>query len=81
MKRNAEIQKYAMSISAKSEQAFELSTEQFAAVNQVKAQSVRSRLCTTGSYFGIVPRKLLNGRLAWPSVQVEIKPEEKKEDK
>ena len=51
-------------------QKYELSAEQFAALNQVKSQSVRARLCRTGSYFGVVPRKLLNGRLAWPAVQV-----------
>lgn len=49
---------------------YELSAEQFAALNQVKAQSVRARLCRTGSYFGIAPLKLANGRLAWPAVQV-----------
>ena len=49
---------------------YNLSAEQFAALNQVKPQSVRARLCRTGSYFGIVPRKLMNGRLAFPSVQV-----------
>lgn len=49
---------------------FRLSCEEFAALNQVKAQSVRSRLCRTGSYFGVVPRKLVNGRLAFPAVQV-----------
>lgn len=49
---------------------FNLSAEQFAALNQVKAQSVRARLCRTGSYFGVVPLKLASGRLAWPSVQV-----------
>ncbi len=51
-------------------QKYELSAEQFAAINQVKAQSVRARLCRTGSYFGIVPLKLANGRLVWPAVQV-----------
>lgn len=51
-------------------QKYDLSAEQFAALNQVKPQSVRARLCRTGSYFGIVPRKLMNGRLAFPSVQV-----------
>ncbi|MEF8766690.1 MAG: monooxygenase [Candidatus Accumulibacter phosphatis] len=49
---------------------FDQSAEQFAALNQVKAQSVRARLCRTGSYFGVVPVKLANGRLAWPAVQV-----------
>ena len=51
--------------------AFPLSCEQFAALNQVKPQSVRARLCRTGSYFGVTPRKLLNGRLAFPAVQVQ----------
>ncbi len=49
---------------------YELSAEQFASLNQVKPQSVRARLCRTGSYFGIRPLKLANGRLAWPAVQV-----------
>jgi hypothetical protein len=47
------------------------SAEQFAALNQVKAQSVRARLCRTGSYFGVVPLKLANGRLVFPAVQVK----------
>jgi len=51
-------------------QKYELSAEQFASLNQVKPQSVRARLCRTGSYFGIRPLKLANGRLAWPDVQV-----------
>lgn len=49
---------------------YELSAEQFAALNQVKSQTVRARLCRTGSYFGVLPLKLANGRLAWPAVQV-----------
>ena len=52
-------------------QKYELSADQFAALNQVKSQSVRARLCRTGSYFGVRPMKLANGRLAWPAVQVE----------
>lgn len=51
-------------------QKYTFSCEQFAASNQVKAQSVRARLCRTGSYFGIRPVKLANGRLAFPNVQV-----------
>ena len=51
-------------------QKYELSAEQFAHLNQVKPQSVRARLCRTGSYFGVRPLKLANGRLAWPAVQV-----------
>ena len=49
-----------------------LSAEQFAALHQVKSQSVRARLCRTGSYFGVIPRKLANGRLVFPDVQVEV---------
>jgi len=42
------------------------STEQFAARRHIKPASVISRYCRTGSYFGIRPRKLENGRLDWP---------------
>lgn len=49
---------------------FDQSCEQFAAFNQVKGQSVRARICRFGNYFGVVPRKLANGRLAFPRVQV-----------
>lgn len=42
------------------------STQQFAADNLVKAQTVRKRLSQTGSYYGVVPEKLRNGRLRWP---------------
>ncbi len=57
-------------MNATSTQKYELSAEQFAALNQVVAQSVRARLCRTGSYFGVRPLKLANGRLAFPAVQV-----------
>lgn len=46
------------------------SCEQFAAHHHVKAQSVRARICRFGSYFGVVPKKLANGRMAFPAVQV-----------
>lgn len=49
---------------------FTLSTEQFAAINMVKAQSVRARVSRFGSYFGVTPVKLANRRTAWPQVQV-----------
>ena len=54
----------------KTSQKYGLSAEQFAALNQVKSQTVRAHLCRTGSYFGVVPLKLANGRLAWPEIQV-----------
>ena len=51
-------------------QQYDQSAKQFAALNQVKAQSVRARLCRTGSYFNVIPLKLANGRLVWPAVRV-----------
>lgn len=45
-------------------------TEQFAQINLVKSQTVRRRLSQTGSYFGVRPLKLINGRLSWPAIQV-----------
>jgi hypothetical protein len=47
------------------------STDQFSKLNLVKPESVRSRLCLTGSYYGIRPLKLANGRCAWPLVRVK----------
>lgn len=47
-----------------------LSTEEFAKLNLVEAQSVRARVCRFGSYFGVQPVKLKNKRTAWPAVQV-----------
>jgi hypothetical protein len=57
--------------SADSGTAYKTSTDDFAALNGIKGQSVRVRVCRTGSYFGVVPKKLANGRLLWTSVQVE----------
>ena len=49
---------------------YDQSCDQFAAFNQVKGQSVRARICRTGSYFGVVPKKLADGRLVFPAMQV-----------
>lgn len=54
-------------------QKFILDTEKFGELNQVKAQTVRKRLCETGSYFGVKPAKLANRRLAWPAIQVGVR--------
>lgn len=56
--------------SAPAAEIYPLSTSEFAALNQVKDQTVRKRLCQTQSYFGIRPLRLASGRLAWPSIQV-----------
>lgn len=61
MKQKDQFEKYKM---------FILSTDKFASGNGVKGQSVRVRLCRTGSYFGVKPLKLANGRLLWPDVRV-----------
>ena len=44
-----------------------LTTNEYAAENLVKPQTVRKRYSQTGSYFGDVPVKLPNGRLQWRS--------------
>lgn len=36
-----------------------------------KPGSIRVRLCTHGSYFGLRPFKLPNGRLLWPEDSVQ----------
>lgn len=48
-----------------------ITTEQLAAPIGVKPQTIRVRLCQTGSYFGLTPQKLPNGRLLWPADSVE----------
>ena len=45
-------------------------TEAFAKKYLVKPQTVLKRHCETGSYFGIVPTKLPNGRLMWPLAEI-----------
>lgn len=50
---------------------FNLSTETLASQLNIKPQSIRARVCRTGSYFGLVPKKLPNGRLLWPSDSAE----------
>ena len=43
-----------------------LSTADLARQALTTAGSIRVRYCQTGSYFGIRPLKLPNGRLLWP---------------
>lgn len=50
---------------------YDQNTKEFARLNQVEAASVIARICRTGSYFGIRPVKLANGRLAFPAIQVK----------
>ena len=48
-----------------------LTTDQIANLYKVKPTSIRSALSTHGSYFGLIPKKLPNGRLVWDREQVE----------
>ena len=47
-----------------------LSTADFAAQNLVQPATVVKRYCTSGTYHGVLPRKLANRRLLWPDVIV-----------
>ena len=44
----------------------DLSTNELADELGVKPTTIRIRLCRTGSYFGLRPTKMPNGRLRWP---------------
>jgi len=45
---------------------YEITTEELASQIGIQPTSIRSRVCRTGSYFGLIPAKLPNGRLLWP---------------
>lgn len=47
-----------------------LTTAELAAALSLREQSIRKRLWQTGSYFGVRPVKLPNGKLRWPSDSV-----------
>lgn len=49
----------------------ETTTEALAVGLGIKAQSIRARVCRTGSYFGLRPTKLPNGRLLWPADAIQ----------
>lgn len=48
-------------------------TEQLASYMLVKPGTIRARYCSDGHYYGSVPTKLPNGRLAWPIPQHVLK--------
>jgi hypothetical protein len=43
-----------------------MTTNEFAAKIGILGSSIHRRTCITGSYYGIKPSKLPNGRLIWP---------------
>ena len=46
---------------------FSETTGEFAEQVKTKPQTIRKRYSQTGSYYGIRPVKLPNGRLLWPT--------------
>jgi len=42
-----------------------VTTERMGELLGIKASSIRAQYCQNGSYFGVVPKKLPNGRLLW----------------
>ena len=49
----------------------QITTEELAELLHGKPNSIRTRLCKTGSFYGIKPVKLPSGRLLWPADQVQ----------
>ncbi|MCG5509618.1 monooxygenase [Ectothiorhodospira lacustris] len=47
-----------------------LTTPELARAIGMKPDSIRVRLCRTGSFYGLRPGKLPNGRLIWPADSV-----------
>jgi len=48
-----------------------ISTEDLARAVGGKPASIRTRLCQTGSYYGIKPTRLPSRRLLWPADSIE----------
>lgn len=48
-----------------------ISTADLAVALSLRPQSLRKRFSATGSYFGVTPLKLRNGRLLWPADAIE----------
>lgn len=48
-----------------------LTTPELASQVGITPESLRVHLCRRGSYFGLVPQRLPNGRLLWPADSLE----------
>lgn len=55
----------------KSADHYNLTTDEFALQRRTNSQTVRKRYCQHGSYFGIRPLRLPNGKLLWPDGTLE----------
>ena len=51
-----------------------MTNSQFAKKIGIRPESLHARICRYGSYFGVVPDKLPNGRLIWPDDAFERLP-------
>ena len=49
-----------------------LTTAQFAAELGLRPDSLRRRVQIDGSYYGVQPLKLPNGRLSWPADALQV---------
>jgi hypothetical protein len=58
---------------------FRFTTDQFAAQYLVDAQTIRKRLSSHGSYFGVKPLRLPNRRLLWPADSIGALIEERQQ--
>jgi hypothetical protein len=52
-------------------QGVAMTTNELAKPLGINGTSIHRRVCQTGSYFGVKPKKLPNGRLIWPDDAVE----------
>ena len=48
-----------------------VTTEKMGELIGIKATSIRAAYCQNGSYFGIIPTKMPNGRLMWDLEKIE----------
>lgn len=48
-----------------------LTTSDFSAAICQRPQTLRKHLCLTGTYYGIQPAKMPNGRLLWPATAID----------
>lgn len=48
-----------------------LTTAELAQALNIRPETIRNRLCSRGSYYGLIPEKGGNGRLRWPADSIE----------
>lgn len=48
-----------------------MTTNQFAQALGISPKTLLNACSRTGSYFGVIPSKQVNGRLLWPAAELE----------